>query len=362
MKMKRFAAVVLLALSGLGSTATLAAPVIKAIFTTYGTTGTPLSISVSGTGFCGSPCASPNVTLGTAPLRVTAFNATLVTASLAGMAEGDYPLLLAAGKLGSVTFPLRVAASAKGSVAAATVAVGTTSTLPGGSAATVSNVGTASAAILNFGIPAGPKGDPGAQGPMGLQGQKGDTGAQGQTGDTGISGPAGSPGLDAPRYVVVDRNGLEIGDYLFAPQVYRLNYETYASVVVTSGSDFGTLEISTKGFGNVLAGSVDFESVDCTGQGHIAGINNFDSVFPRVVLVQPPYPSPTIKITSGIGLKGYIIPPGSDNPNISIRVSSRTYDGVTCSGVSPAQTTSAWPVRAVIELGNFVPPFSVVRR
>lgn len=37
--------------------------------------------------------------------------------------------------------------------AAATVAVGTTSTLTAGSSATVSNVGTTSAAILNFGIP-----------------------------------------------------------------------------------------------------------------------------------------------------------------------------------------------------------------
>jgi len=38
---------------------------------------------------------------------------------------------------------------------AATVNVGTTTTLPAGSAATVTNVGTPSNAILNFGIPAG---------------------------------------------------------------------------------------------------------------------------------------------------------------------------------------------------------------
>lgn len=44
---------------------------------------------------------------------------------------------------------------------AATVTVGTTVTLPPGSAAAVSNSGTSTAAVLNFGIPAGEKGDPG---------------------------------------------------------------------------------------------------------------------------------------------------------------------------------------------------------
>ena len=51
--------------------------------------------------------------------------------------------------------------------AAATVRVGTVSTLPAGSVATVTNRGTTSAAILDFGIPQGaqgPKGDPGESG------------------------------------------------------------------------------------------------------------------------------------------------------------------------------------------------------
>lgn len=42
-----------------------------------------------------------------------------------------------------------------------TVAVGTTTTLPSGSQATVNNVGTATAAILDFGIPTGPQGPQG---------------------------------------------------------------------------------------------------------------------------------------------------------------------------------------------------------
>jgi len=44
---------------------------------------------------------------------------------------------------------------------AATIAVGTTSTLPAGSSATVNNTGTSNAAVLNFGIPKGDKGDQG---------------------------------------------------------------------------------------------------------------------------------------------------------------------------------------------------------
>lgn len=46
--------------------------------------------------------------------------------------------------------------------AAATITIGTTTTLPAGSSATVTNVGTTSAAVFNFGIPKGDKGDSGS--------------------------------------------------------------------------------------------------------------------------------------------------------------------------------------------------------
>lgn len=48
--------------------------------------------------------------------------------------------------------------------AAATISVGSTSTLPAGSSATVTNSGTSSAAVFDFGIPKGDKGDTGATG------------------------------------------------------------------------------------------------------------------------------------------------------------------------------------------------------
>ena len=75
---------------------------------------------------------------------------------------------------------------------AATVAVGSTTTLPVGYDATVENVGSIYNAVLNFGIPQGP------QGPQGAKGDKGDTGAQGETGPRG---PQGERGTNATVYV-----------------------------------------------------------------------------------------------------------------------------------------------------------------
>lgn len=60
---------------------------------------------------------------------------------------------------------------------AATVAIGTVTTLQPNQSAYVNNSGTSSAAVFNFGIPKGEKGDTGSQGE---QGEKGDTGASGQ--------------------------------------------------------------------------------------------------------------------------------------------------------------------------------------
>lgn len=57
--------------------------------------------------------------------------------------------------------------------AAATIAVGTTTTLPAGSSATVSNSGTSSAAVFNFAIPQGAQGIQGIQGIQGPQGPAG---------------------------------------------------------------------------------------------------------------------------------------------------------------------------------------------
>lgn len=86
--------------------------------------------------------------------------------------------------------------------AAATIAVGTTTTGAAGTNASVTNSGTSSAGVFNFTIPQGAQG---IQGPIGPQGTKGDTGPQGiqgpagPKGDTGPQGPAGPEGPQGPQ-------------------------------------------------------------------------------------------------------------------------------------------------------------------
>jgi hypothetical protein len=80
---------------------------------------------------------------------------------------------------------------------AATVNVGTVTTLDADAPATVTNAGTENAALLNFGIPKGPKGDTGAKGEQGPEGPEGPQGIQGPQGEQGIQGEQGPPGADA---------------------------------------------------------------------------------------------------------------------------------------------------------------------
>ena len=69
--------------------------------------------------------------------------------------------------------------------AGVSVKVGTTTTLPPGSNATVSNSGTQSNLVLDFEIPRGDKGDEGPQGPEGPEGPAGKDGEDGQDGKDG---------------------------------------------------------------------------------------------------------------------------------------------------------------------------------
>ena len=73
---------------------------------------------------------------------------------------------------------------------AASVAVGTVSIVSGNP--TVTNVGDMYTAVLNFGLPQGPKGDTGTQGVVGPTGPQGNTGTQGVAGPTGAQGAQGS--------------------------------------------------------------------------------------------------------------------------------------------------------------------------
>ena len=76
----------------------------------------------------------------------------------------------------------------------ANISIGTVTTLPSGSNATVVNSGTSMDAVLDFGIPQGPQGKTGASGPQGPKGDTGPEGPQGPKGDTGDVGPQGPKG------------------------------------------------------------------------------------------------------------------------------------------------------------------------
>lgn len=79
---------------------------------------------------------------------------------------------------------------------AATIEVGTVTTGTAGTAASVTNTGTENAAIFNFVIPQGAKGE---KGDTGVQGPAGETGPQGPKGDTGATGPEGPRGIQGPQ-------------------------------------------------------------------------------------------------------------------------------------------------------------------
>ena len=73
---------------------------------------------------------------------------------------------------------------------AATITIGSVTS---GAEASVENAGTANAAVLNFVLP---KGDKGEKGDTGLQGATGETGAKGDTGEAGKNGTDGKNGED----------------------------------------------------------------------------------------------------------------------------------------------------------------------
>ena len=79
---------------------------------------------------------------------------------------------------------------------AATIQVGTVSAGEAGSAPSVTNSGTASAAVFDFVIP---KGEQGAQGPQGETGPQGPPGQTGPQGPQGIQGPQGEQGIQGPQ-------------------------------------------------------------------------------------------------------------------------------------------------------------------
>ena len=86
-----------------------------------------------------------------------------------------------------------------GTGTSATVEVGTTTTGEPGTDASVTNVGTSTAAVFDFTIPRGEKGETGEQGIQGEAGPRGEQGVQGDTGPQGLQGIQGEKGETGPQ-------------------------------------------------------------------------------------------------------------------------------------------------------------------
>ena len=127
----------------------------------------------------------------------------LVLGSLTVEVDGS-DSILALSVLGTAPASLSIELGTPGATGtAATIAVGTTTTLSPGASATVANVGTSSAAVFNFGIPTGPTGPTGATGATGSPGTAATiaagtttTGAPGSSASVTNSGTSGAAVFD----------------------------------------------------------------------------------------------------------------------------------------------------------------------
>lgn len=140
----------------------------------------------------------------------------------------------------------------------ATITVGSTTTLPSGSSATVTNVGSSSAARFNFGIPKGDKGDTGDTGPAGRDG------AIQYTAGTGIEITSGNViqatgaavatwgGIDGTLSDQTDlKNALDAKqDTLTAGDGITISSDTISADIVPD--DYFTANATTNGSGSTL--------------------------------------------------------------------------------------------------------------
>lgn len=109
--------------------------------------------------------------------------ATIAVGTTTTGAAGTQAAVTNSGTSSAAVFNFAIPRGAQGAQGpGSTVSIGTTTTGAAGTQAAVSNSGTSSAAIFNFTIP---KGDTGA---TGSKGDKGDTGSQGPQGASGTSG------------------------------------------------------------------------------------------------------------------------------------------------------------------------------
>ena len=141
--------------------------------------------------------------------------------------------------------------------AAATIQVGTVTTGDPGTEATVTNSGTASAAIFNFVIPQGPQGEQGIQGIQGIQGEQGIQGPEGPEGKQGPAGPQGPNAVTAETSTtfsgLLKGNGTTVVQAVAGTDYQAPTIGTEANKAVYTGEggtlQAGTLPVSAGGTG-----------------------------------------------------------------------------------------------------------------
>jgi len=156
----------IIASAGSGATgatgATGAAATIAAGTTTTGNEGTNASVVNSGSSSAATfdftiPRGNTGVTGNTGATGATGAAATVAVGTTTTLAAGSSNTVTNSGTTGAAVLNFGLAAGATGS--AATVAVGTTTTLTPGSSNTVTNSGTSAAAVLDFSLAQGLAGD-----------------------------------------------------------------------------------------------------------------------------------------------------------------------------------------------------------
>ena len=122
-------------------------------------------------------------------------SASVAAGTATGLAAGASPTVTNSGSGTAAVFDFGIPAGAKGDTgntgatgSAATVTAGSATPLAAGTSPTVSNSGTSSAAVFNFGIPAGA---------TGAAGGKGDAGTRGSNWYTGSGAPGSISGSSA---------------------------------------------------------------------------------------------------------------------------------------------------------------------
>ena len=151
-----------------GSAATIAVGT-----TTTGAAGSSASVSNSGS----SSAATFDFAIPKGDTGTTGTAATIAAGTATGLTVGSAPTVTNSGSSSAATFNFGIPVGATGATgstgstgAAATIAAGTATGLTVGSAPTVTNSGSSSAATFNFGIPVGATGATGATGSTGATG------------------------------------------------------------------------------------------------------------------------------------------------------------------------------------------------